>query len=212
MSEEIKKVSGGYPGYHDYITVNLGVKNGKVTECTVEGEGEYKDTLWGGKAMREMPEKIVEAGTLEVDAVTGATITSKAIINAGKIAMNKLSDESKEVKMKPGVYKASAKGFWGIWPLPVEITVNETSLLAISVPEKRQEHGETEVMLKAVKERLIPRMIKNQSIAVDAIAGCTATSNAVKQAVNEALREAIKAGGSEESAIEKFIQYPVREE
>ena len=57
------------------------VKDGKIAEVTV---GENSETQGiGSKAIEQLPAKIVEANGLEgVDAVSGATVTSKAIFTA----------------------------------------------------------------------------------------------------------------------------------
>lgn len=55
-------------------------------------------------------------------------------------------------------------------------------------------------------------MIESQSVTVDAIAGATVSSNAVKVSVEAALKEALKAGGSSESAIEHFYNTPAKAE
>ena len=76
------------------------------------------------------------------------------------------------------------------------------------MPETRELQGETEGFFEPVKEKLFPRIIKNQSTAVDAITGCTASSNAVKSAIDQALAQALEAGGSDPSAIEAFHTVP----
>ena len=57
------------------------VKDGKIAEVKV---GENSETQGiGSKAIEQLPAKIVEAGGTEgVDAVSGASVTSKAIFTA----------------------------------------------------------------------------------------------------------------------------------
>ena len=63
------------------MPVTVTVKDGKIAEVTV---GENSETQGiGSKAIEQLPAKIVEAGGTEgVDAVSGATVTSKAIFTA----------------------------------------------------------------------------------------------------------------------------------
>ena len=57
------------------------VKDGKVAEVTVGDNAETQGI--GTKAIEQLPEAIVAAnGTAGVDAVSGATVTSKAIFTA----------------------------------------------------------------------------------------------------------------------------------
>lgn len=107
--------------------------------------------------------------------------------------------------MKSGTYTAGSKqGYWGILELPVTVTVNETSILDIKLPEDRFEHGETEVILNSVRERLIPRIISTQSLDVDSVSGATMSSFAVKEATEKALCEAIAAAGNDEKDVARF--------
>lgn len=106
--------------------------------------------------------------------------------------------------MKPGIYTSGHPGAWQIWDLPVTVTVSETALLKIEVPEYRFDHGETEVVLESVKEKLFPRIIESQSLDVDVITGATMSSMSVLQSIEDCLKEALAAGGSDESAISHF--------
>ena len=196
---------GEAQGFGGPVITSFDLVDGKVVRFDVDVSSETKEI--GGRAAEIVANKILSEGKLEVDAVSGATITCKAIKDSVDNALYK-NEDAAAVKMKPGKYTGSSKGYWGIWDLPVTITVNETSLIGIEVPERRHDHGETEVMLNCVKEKLIPRMIMDQSVSVDAITGCTATSNAVKTAVESALKDALKEGGSDPSAIRNFHKKP----
>ena len=72
---------GAGKGMGGDVPVTVTVSGGKITEVTV---GENSETPGiGDKAVEQLPAKIVEAGTTEgVDAISGATITSKAIFSA----------------------------------------------------------------------------------------------------------------------------------
>ena len=209
-----KTASATAKGFGGDITVTLTVDTGKgrITDCQIVGDFETPGV--GGRAVAEMPAQFIEAGSLEVDGVTGATVSSTAIKNAARIAYNQamgiVTDSA--VHMAPGQYTAGALGYWGIWELPVTITVNETSILKIETPDDRFAHGEAEVILQSAKDKLIPRIIESQSLEVDSIAGATASSTAIKIAIDKALREALVAGGSDESAVERFHRVPAAAE
>ncbi len=136
------------------------------------------------------------AGTAAAGALAAASVPakeSKAAVDTARL-------------MKPGKYtEAVAAGHWGIWKLPVTITVNETSLLKIEVPEDRFAHGETEVILQSVKDKLFDRIIEKQSLLVDSITGATLSSMGVKLGVDAALKDAFIAGGLDESAAEDAV-------
>jgi fumarate reductase flavoprotein subunit len=206
-----KTASATVQGHGGDVTVTLTVNDGKIVDCKIVGDGETPGV--GGKAVEQMPAQYIKAGNLKVDGVAGATVTTTAVKSAASMAYNEaMGISAGAVKMKPGTYTSSAMGHWGIWKLPVTITVSETALLDISVPEDRYAHGDTEVILQSVKDKLFPRMIKYQSVKVDAVAGATESSDEVKISVENALKEALVAGGSEETAIEHFYTVPEKTE
>ncbi len=75
--------SGGITG----VKVEVEVKEGKITRIEVlkaRGHPRYK-----GRAVKEVPRRIIQAQSLKVDAVTGATKSSKDIIQAVRNALPK---------------------------------------------------------------------------------------------------------------------------
>ncbi|NLB23633.1 MAG: FMN-binding protein, partial [Clostridium sp.] len=64
--------------------VTLSVEGEKIISIKAEGEKETKEI--GGKALEELPKKILEANSLDVDTISGATTTSNAILTAAKAA------------------------------------------------------------------------------------------------------------------------------
>ncbi|MBR2836078.1 MAG: FAD-binding protein [Coriobacteriales bacterium] len=197
-------------GFGGDVTVTLTVDEaGAITDAVIEGANETPER--GGRAIEAMQAAYIEGGSLDISGFAGASVTSDAVKSAAAKAFAQASGAeavTAQVHMAPGQYTGSAVGYWGIWEIPVTITVNETSILAIEVPDKRTLQGETEGFLFPVKYTLFPRIIKHQSTAIDAITGCTATSNAVFQAIDKALAQALEAGGSDPAAIEAFHVVP----
>ena len=72
-------------GYGGDVVVELTVSEGKITNVTITGDGETPGV--GSKAIEQMPEMILKAQDYEVDAVSGATITSTSVKKAVKAAM-----------------------------------------------------------------------------------------------------------------------------
>lgn len=73
--------TGTAAGYHGDLAVTTEVdENGKITGITVGENSETKDI--GTVAIEKIPQRIIEAQSLDVDVVSGATLTSKGIINA----------------------------------------------------------------------------------------------------------------------------------
>lgn len=89
----------------------------------------------------------------------------------------------------PGVYSATAQGFGGDVTVTVEVSENEiVSVEAVG-------EGETAGIGSNAIEMLPDEIVEKQTLSVDAVAGCTVTSEAVLAAAAEALRQS---GASDE--------------
>ncbi|MDO4548846.1 MAG: FAD-binding protein [Clostridia bacterium] len=201
-------------GFGGAISVTLTVSDGRITGVVIDGDSETQGI--GSRAVEQLPAVMVEKGDPDVDALTGATISSNAIIRAAKAAYAEATGAAKtEVNMMPGTYEEKVWGYSQAFQLPVKVTVDEKSIISIEVPDSMDEldeHGETFVIFQTVIDYLIPRILEHQSFAVDAVTGATTSSNAVKQAVEMALTEALAAGGSSPDAISAFSTIPAKAE
>ena len=77
--------TGTAQGMFCQIEAKITVSEGKIVDVTLTG-AEETPTL-GGKVMEEMPAKIVDAQSADVDGMAGATITTNAVKDAVKEAM-----------------------------------------------------------------------------------------------------------------------------
>lgn len=121
------------------------------------------------------------------------------------------SGDRAKPRMKPGTYVGRAMGHKGLFELPVTVTVNETSILDLEIPEDRFEHGETMPLLSSVRDKMFPRIIATQSLEVDAITGATSSSMTAKNAIEDALKQALAAGDGNEHDATAF-HAPVKKE
>ncbi|MDO9535906.1 MAG: FMN-binding protein [Bacillota bacterium] len=72
--------TGTATGFKPDLTVEVTVSGGKITNIEIVSHGETAGI--SDKAFNEMPGQIIDAQNLEVDTVSGATMTSQGIINA----------------------------------------------------------------------------------------------------------------------------------
>ncbi len=77
--------TGTAKGFGGDVTVTLTLTDGKITGCTAEGADETEGV--GSKAIEQLPGEIAESGSIAVDGVSGATITSNAIKEAAAAAI-----------------------------------------------------------------------------------------------------------------------------
>ena len=91
------RLSGTAQGMEGPITVEVIANSARIYRVAVTEHTE-KDEV-GGEAARQMPERIYRAQSVEVDAVTGATVSSQAICRAVSNALS--SDKAWTAKIYP---------------------------------------------------------------------------------------------------------------
>ncbi|MBR1893386.1 MAG: FAD-dependent oxidoreductase [Lachnospiraceae bacterium] len=179
-------------GFAGEVSATITVAGGKITDVKIEGKDETPDK--GGAAIEELQPKILEAQSAEVDAVTGATITSDAVKKAvsaaleqaksGEAADSTASAGPAAVTYTAGTYTGTGDGYNG--PVEVSVTFGDDKIENIEVTSSH----ETEHVGSPVFDIMIPQMIEANGTGVDAISGATFSSRALKTAVNAAAEEA----------------------
>ncbi len=208
--EEFKATKTGFGGD---VVVTVKVQDGKITSISATGDMETENI--GKIAIEKFNEqftslKDTELSNLnvELDSISGATVTSVAVQNALKEAVKLAKGEDVASKTPlndlKDVFKAAGNSV--VAPVSVEVTIKDNAIkdIAIVGGEETDSHsGGTAHISQTVVDHLIPRIIESQSLAVDTISGATNTSNAVINAVSQAIEAA--GGDSSEwySEIEK---------
>jgi len=72
-------------GFGGEVTVTVTMEKGKITK--VEANGPNETTGIGDRALSIISAQMVAKNTVEVDAIGGATYTSKAVLEAAKAAV-----------------------------------------------------------------------------------------------------------------------------
>lgn len=181
-------------GFGGDVFVTLLVQNGVVTSFSAEGRDETAGI--GGAAIEQINEKLAtfvskrvdEIDVSTVDAVSGATVTSKAVLNGAIHVVKMALGEDTEVKtpVNDGDYVVEAIGNSVTKYVQTKVSFKDGKIFGIEVLD----HGETIGIFQTVVDFLIPRIIEHQSLAVDSITGATVSSNAMKDAVAKAITEA----------------------
>lgn len=143
------------------------------------------------EALTEFPKRIVETQDLTTDVVSGATITSNAIVDGVKQAIKdaggdpaNFGEATGELAYKAGTYTGVAEGHNG--QLEVEVEFSDTEILKVEVKES----AETEHLANVVYDRVPAQIVKDQSLTVDTVTGATVTTGALKNAVKDAVQQA----------------------
>ena len=203
-----RTTQGTAQGKHGPITVEVTFSDHSVDDIKVISQTETKDL--SEVALTVIPLAILANQSLNVDTVSGATLTSFGIINAVADAAEKaggsqtLKDAPAEYvavqAMTPGTYTAEAYGKWKegqiegarhgaadpIMPTQVEVTVDETSILSVNVLDCSDTPGFKDPALV----RTPAEIVDQQSIYVDTVTGATMTAAAITAATMKCLKQA----------------------
>lgn len=187
-------------GFAGKITVSVEVKDKNITTIEIL-EVEADDAAFFNRA-KGVIDKIIEAQSLEVDAVSGATYSSNGIINAVKNALTGEVDSGKTAAgaaastgtptvshiqeasaYNDGTYYGTGTGFVG--PLTVEVQISGGKITSIKVTKTSD--GSSYVQSAS---GVISSIIAQQSTNVDTVSGATYSSVGIIEAVRNALAQA----------------------
>ncbi len=201
--------SASEQGFGGPVTVTLTVDDSKITDVKIEGGDETPNV--GGAAFETLQKSVLDAQSGEIDAVSGATITSDAVKKAVADAISQAKGEAAapagELAFTAGTYTGSGEGYNG--PVEVSVTFDDKAVTAIEVTSSK----ETEHVGDIAFDILIPDMIKANGTGVDAVSGATFSSRALKEAVNAAAEEAGVTNASQFAAntVEVKTQDPIED-
>lgn len=197
--------TASYRGIHGDVTVTLSVKDGKIADLTAEGPFESPEI--GAYALELLPPKIVEANSVDVDVLAGATVTSTAIIKATAMAMVQAGLEAKcapaAQTYTPGTYSAAYYGKDGTTPVPVEVTFSKDAITDITIGDC----DDYQHLVQGVRDNLVPDVIEQQSLAVDGVTTATYTTRAVLKGIADCVEQA---GGDPASLKHPVVDNPVQ--
>lgn len=218
---------GAAQGFGGEVVATVTVGAAGIESVELSGAGETP--ALGGAALEQLAPAFVEANSSRVDAVAGATISSNGAMEAvqqaldqasGKIAVieraaeaETVAETEKEEAAKPaadatytpGTYEGTAKGFGG--DVKAVVVIGDSGVI-----ESVELTGadETPALGGEALKTLAPAFVEANSAAVDAVAGCTLSSNGAMEAVQAALDQASGGGsgaaGTEAAETEKAAE------
>ncbi|MCI9402438.1 MAG: FAD-dependent oxidoreductase [Oscillospiraceae bacterium] len=174
-------------GMGGQVPVTVTFSANEITKVEI---GEHNETPGiSDPAIEQLPDAIVKAQSADVDVVSGATVTSTAIIEAVKSCIAQAKGE--EVGggadgYTAGTYTATVTGMGG--PFELSVTFSDDAITDIRAGE-----NEETIMVGTEAIRILgERIIASQSLGVDTLTGATITSMAVLSGVKDCVN---KAGG-----------------
>ena len=214
--------TGKGTGIDGDVVVEVVADADKIYEVNVLQQNETPGI--GSVAVEQLPAAIVEANSIAVDSISGATVTSTAIktaiaealtaagfdpanFGAGDAAPAAAAEPAPAEEPAPaaepaasadipeGASTAKAQANGIDGPVVVEVTADAEKIYAVNILEQNETPGIGSVAV----EKLPAAIVEANSVDIDGITGATVTSTAIKAAVTEAL-EAIRSGAPAEAA------------
>ena len=184
--EGAQTVTGSAQGFQSSVKVEATVEGGKITALTVNDSGESYPEI--GVKREDSVDKLIAAilenGTVDgVDTKTGATFTSKAVVEALQSALAGAKSDA-ALAFKAGEYEATAAGYNG--NSTFKVTFSDSKLENIEVVKST----ETEHVGDIAFDIMIPEMIEANGTGVDGVSGATFSARALRNAVNDAAKQA----------------------
>ena len=210
-------VSASKKGYNGPVFVSVEVDNNGVVKSMTVGNDMFDETVGIGSQVKEdwfiaqFIGKTLPLKDGDVDLITGATISSTAVVNAVNAAYDKLAPEAApasaataaptaapDVTNDGKTAKASRKGYNG--PVAVTLTIDENDKIASIVVGDANFDEMVGFGAAALDAEFAARFVgKSLPIAntdVDLITGATVTSEAVIKAINAAYDKILAARGN----------------
>lgn len=201
---------GSGTGFNGEVQVQVVIADGKITDINVVSHND--DSSFMSQAQGLIP-NIISTQSTNVDAVSGATYSSRGIINAVRAALKQAvvngssndADDSNDdntnndnnnsnnnstivegkVPYEEGIYYGTGEGYAG--DIQLAVVIQDKTIKAILVTE-----CEDDAAFFNRAKSIINEVLKNQSTdlsGIDTVSGATYSSNGIV----EALREAFKA-------------------
>ena len=198
-STEISYKAGTYEasadGNNGPVTVEVEFSEDAIQSVVVTDHNETAGI--SDAPLSQIPDAIVSGQTLAVDAVSGATNTSNAIIKAVEDCVVQadgnvdtlLSSKIEHSKgMTAGTYSSKAHGHHS--DVTVEVKLTNDAIESVKITEEGETHNIADVAFDVVPKRVVD----TQSIGIDSVSGATYTSRAILTAVGDCIKQA---GGDE---------------
>ena len=188
------------------MTVEVVADENTIYSVTVTEQNETAGI--GSRAVEEIPAAIVAANSVDVDAVSGATITTDAIRAAvawalrdtpfGKTEAAPVEQAPvEEAPVEPGEpVRSVGRSVGKNGDVVVEVLADRCTIYEVNVLE----HNETQGVGSVAVDRIPAAIVAANSIDVDAVTGATVTTDAIRAAVAKALRDAPFGQAAEEAA------------
>lgn len=178
-------------GFSGKIKVSVVIKNQTIRSINILSNSD--DEAFFNRAKEGVTASILAKQSTDVDTVSGATYSSRGIINAVKDALSSSDGEEQTVVAKgdfalnDGYYEGTGNGFAG--PVKLFIEIKDKSIVGIYIVKTSDDAG----FFNRAKEGVTASILEKQSTDVDTVSGATYSSRGIIEAVSNAMEAAKKA-------------------
>ena len=182
---------GSANGFSGKIKVSVVIKNQTIRSINILSNSD--DEAFFNRAKEGVTASIIAKQSTDVDTVSGATYSSRGIINAVKDALSSSDGEEQTVVAKgdfalnDGYYEGTGNGFAG--PVKLFIEIKDKSIVGIYIVKTSDDAG----FFNRTKEGVTASILEKQSTDVDTVSGATYSSKGIIEAVSNAMEAAKKA-------------------
>ncbi len=183
-------------GYAGPVAVTITLNDDDTIASLEVGDDSFAETQGIGSRAKEAEftdrfiGKKVPLAEGDVDVLTGATVTSQAVIKAVNKAAEKLFSHNEDSITAKG----AAKGFIGT--VAVFVTFNhDMQIIELTIGDESFEETEglgSRVLDEEFKKQFIGKTVPLQDGDIDTITNATVTSKAVIEAINQAAADLVK--------------------
>ena len=164
--------TGTAKGMDGDVTVEVTATKDKIYAINVTDQHETEGI--GTTAVDQLPQKLLDSQNLNVDGISGATVTSDAIKQAVRNALD-----------SAGItYTGKARGYNG--EVALDVTFSDNAIKDIKVNAS----NETNHVGTPAYDIMFKDAIEANGSGIDSVSGATFTSAAVKAALNDAAEQA----------------------
>lgn len=181
---------GSANGFSGKIKVSVVIKNQTIRSINILSNSD--DAAFFNRAKEGVTASILAKQSTDVDTVSGATYSSRGIINAVKDALSSSDGEEQTVVAKgdfalnDGYYERTGNGFAG--PVKLFIEIKDKSIIGIYIVKTSDDAG----FFNRAKEGVTASILEKQSTDVDTVSGATYSSRGIIEAVSNAMEAAKK--------------------
>lgn len=182
---------GSANGFSGKIKVSVVIKNQTIRSINILSNSD--DAAFFNRAKEGVTASILANQSTDVDTVSGATYSSRGIINAVKDALSSSDGEEQTAVAKgnftldDGYYEGTGTGFAG--PVKLFIEIKDKSIVGIYIVKTSDDAG----FFNRAKDGVTASILEKQSTDVDTVSGATYSSRGIIEAVSNAMEAAKKA-------------------